>query len=102
MMIEPPKMDDNGVFNTIIPEFDQIPDAHDMAERFSQGFSEFIRSRQSMAAMELLREEFPNLANDDSFVERVIARLDHTSMKEKRFVFLAVNPAMRSEAEPIS
>ncbi len=72
-----------------------ITDADGVGTRFLESFNQFIQSKKEEAVLELLREEFPHLADDENFVQNVVNKLDHTSVAEKRFVFLVMNPNLR-------
>ena len=83
-------------------DFDAIDDFEGIKERFSTGFKAFVESQKKVAVMDVLREEMPNMADKDDFVQQVMDRLDHNDFNDERYVFLSVNPKYTAqEAEPV-
>lgn len=71
-------------------------DILDIGERFIQGFSSLLERKKEQALVEVLREEFPQLADDPVFIRRVLDRLGNEDIiEEKRFVFLSLNPNLK-------
>ncbi len=70
-----------------------LEDTAGIGERFAAGFADYMENRKRNAIVELLTEEFPYMADDENFVEKVASRLsDDELFADKRFVFLVMNP----------
>lgn len=67
----------------------------DVGSRFMDGFNQLLEAKKHEAVLDLLREEFPHLADDANFVKRVVQHLGNDFIEEKRFVFLALNPKFK-------
>jgi chorismate mutase len=71
-------------------------DIDGVSERFMEGFSEFLQQKKEEAVLEVVREEFPQLVDDEEFIQQVITTLGNDNIvEEKRFVFLALNPNLK-------
>lgn len=66
--------------------------ALEMGQRFVEGFIPMMDAQISQTVQSVVAEEFPKLAEDDAFIQNVMARLTPDVVTEQRFVFLAMNP----------
>jgi hypothetical protein len=92
--ITPLSSDQQNPNGDSVMEF-EIEDSTGIGERFLESFGQFIQEKKTAAVTELLKEEFPHLAGDNNFVEKVAAKLGDDIMEEKRFVFLVLNPKLK-------
>jgi hypothetical protein len=72
-----------------------IEDAEGIQKRFQESFNQFLDQKKFEAVQAVLKEELPLLAEDDNFVKKTIERLGNDIVKEKRFVFLSLNPKFK-------
>ncbi len=72
-----------------------LDDPTGVGERFLESFTKFIEAKKHEKVIETLEEDFPHLAQDNAFVQKVMERLGDDIIEEKRFVFLVLNPQLR-------
>lgn len=82
----------HSVSRAELEDFLNTATAQDMAQRFTEGFVPMMDAKIAQTVQSVVAEEFPKLASDDQFIERVMARLTPDVIEEQRFVFLAKNP----------
>ncbi len=73
-----------------------LEDHDGLGERFWESFSAFVEDKKRQAVLDVLKEEFPKLAQNPQFVENVAARLSDSAIDELPYVFLVTNPKLSS------
>lgn len=73
-----------------------MPDAEGVKERFAKGFSVYVDDKKRSAIESVVAEEFPQFAQNEDFIQKVMATLGNNLEDERRFVFLVLNPQYRT------
>lgn len=73
----------------------ELQDIDGIGERFAESFAAFLQEKKTAVVLDVLKDEFPGLAENENFVKQVVEKLDDSTIKEKRFVFLVFNPKHR-------